>query len=145
MDLSDAYLVSYRSTRKRMKKYYQKHFRHFIDICCLNSYLLYVKTGGKMKRMEFQLKLIENMILKYHKTEIRPSGRPSKIAPPTRINAPHYPTFIPPTTGKQEPRRRCVVCYKSGQRRETRYNCEECKVALCAAPCFQRYHTVVDY
>ena len=145
VDLSDAYLVSYRSTRKRMKKYYQKHFRHFIDICCLNSYLLYVKTGGKMKRMDFQLKLIENMIQKYHKTEIRSSGRPSKLAPPTRINAPHYPAFIPPTASKQEPRRRCVVCYKQDQRRETRYTCEQCKVALCAAPCFQHYHTVVDY
>jgi hypothetical protein len=40
VDMSDAYLVSYRSTRKRLKKFYQKHFRQLIDICCLNSYLL---------------------------------------------------------------------------------------------------------
>jgi hypothetical protein len=43
--------------------------------------------------MEFQLKLEENLILKYHRTEVRPSGRSSKTAPPTRINAPHYPSY----------------------------------------------------
>lgn len=145
VDLSDAYLVSYRSSRKRLKKYYQKHFRHMVDICCLNSYLLYVKSGGTISRMEFQLRLIENLILKYHKTVVTPSGRPSKSAPPTRINAPHYPSFIPPTEKKQNPCRRCVVCYKNGERRETRYTCTDCNVALCAAPCFQRYHTCKDY
>ena len=64
-DLSDAYLVSYRNARKRLKKYYQKHFRHMLDICCLNSYLLYVKKGGKISGMEFQMRLIENMFSKY--------------------------------------------------------------------------------
>jgi hypothetical protein len=47
VDLSDAYLVSYWSARKRLKKYYQKHLQHMMDICCLNSYLLYVKMGNE--------------------------------------------------------------------------------------------------
>jgi hypothetical protein len=38
--MSDAFLVSYHSTRKRLKKYYQKHFHHLIGICCLYSHLL---------------------------------------------------------------------------------------------------------
>ena len=127
------------------KKYYQKHFRHMLDICCLNSYLLYIKVGGKNSRMEFQLRLIKNVISKYHKTKIRPSRRPSKSAPPTRINAPRYPSFIPPTEKKQNPRQHCVVCHKNRQHCETRYTCKDCNVALCAAPCFQRYHTCTDY
>jgi hypothetical protein len=48
VNLNDANLVSYQSARKRLKEYPQKHFRHMMDICCLNSYLLYVKTGGKI-------------------------------------------------------------------------------------------------
>jgi hypothetical protein len=40
VNLSDAYMKSYRSIRKRLKNYYQKHFHHIIDICCLNSYFL---------------------------------------------------------------------------------------------------------
>jgi hypothetical protein len=43
MDLNDAYSTNYRSRRKRLNKYYQKHSRHLIDICCLNSHLLYKK------------------------------------------------------------------------------------------------------
>jgi hypothetical protein len=41
VDFSDAYLTSYHSTRRRLKKYCQKHFCHLIDICCLNLYLVY--------------------------------------------------------------------------------------------------------
>jgi hypothetical protein len=53
VDLSDACLTSYLSTRKRLKKYYQKHFCHTIDICYWNSYLLYKKKGGSIFRMEY--------------------------------------------------------------------------------------------
>jgi hypothetical protein len=38
VDLSDAYWTSYCSTRKRQKKYYQKHCHHLTGICFLNSY-----------------------------------------------------------------------------------------------------------
>jgi hypothetical protein len=40
VDISDAYLSQH---KERLKKYYQKHFHHLIDICRLNSYLLYKK------------------------------------------------------------------------------------------------------
>ena len=35
--LSDVCLVSYQSSRKSLKKYYQEHFPHMMD-CCLNFY-----------------------------------------------------------------------------------------------------------
>ena len=53
--------------------------------------------GGKISRMDFQLRLIENIISKYRNSEVKPSGRPQRLAPPTRINAPHYPKLLPPT------------------------------------------------
>jgi hypothetical protein len=43
--------------------------------------------------MEFQVKLTENLISKYHITEDRPLGRPPETAPLTRLNAPHYPQY----------------------------------------------------
>jgi hypothetical protein len=46
--------------------------------------------------MEFQVKLIENLISKYHTTEARPLGRP----PSTRMNVPNYPTYIVATIVK---------------------------------------------
>jgi hypothetical protein len=64
VDVSDAYLVTYHSTRKRLKKYYQNHFCHLIDICCLNSNLLYKQTESKITMLEFQYRLTENLISK---------------------------------------------------------------------------------
>jgi hypothetical protein len=43
--------------------------------------------------------LIENLILKYHKTEKRLLGRPSTTAPPTRINAHHYSSYVAANDG----------------------------------------------
>jgi hypothetical protein len=84
--------------------------------------------------MEFQVKLIENLISKYHITEERPLDRPPKTAPPARMNVPHYPSYIAVTVSKQNPYWDFVMCYKKGQRLKTRYNCENWRVALCAAP-----------
>jgi hypothetical protein len=40
VDLIDDYLTNYQSTRKRLKKNYQKHIRQLFHVYCLNSYLL---------------------------------------------------------------------------------------------------------
>jgi hypothetical protein len=80
-DMSDSYLVSYSSTRKRLKIYSQKHCCHLIDIYSINFYALYKTTEGKITSLEFQYRIKENLILEYHRTEIRPSGRTSKTAP----------------------------------------------------------------
>jgi hypothetical protein len=82
VDLSDACLTSYHSTRKRLKKYCQKHF------CCLNSNLLYKKKRTSISRMQFEVKLTEDLISNCHnrRETIRES---TKTAPPTRINVPH--------------------------------------------------------
>jgi hypothetical protein len=44
-------------------------------------------TEGKITMLEFQYRLIKNLISEYHRTEVRPSGRTSKTAPPTTIYA----------------------------------------------------------
>ncbi|XP_064621353.1 piggyBac transposable element-derived protein 4-like [Lineus longissimus] len=62
VDLSDAYIS--KRTRKRLKKYYQKQFRHLVDMSALYAYLLYKKQGGKMDRLTFQLDLIEGILAK---------------------------------------------------------------------------------
>ncbi len=37
----------------------------------------------------------------------------------------------------------CSWCYnrRCGQRKMTKYHCEQCRVDLCAAPCFKEFHT----
>lgn len=53
----------------------------------------------------------------------------------------HFPEYIPSTTAKQRPVKRCVVCSKKKIRRETRYMCRDCSVGLCIIPCFKIFHT----
>jgi hypothetical protein len=51
--------------------------------------------------MEFQVKLTENLISKYHVTEGRTLGRLPEIVPLTRMNAPHYPSYIAATVSNK--------------------------------------------
>jgi hypothetical protein len=52
--------------------------------------------------------------------------------------------YIAATVSKQYPWWSCVRYYKKVCH-ETRYKCENCRVALCAAPCFECYHMVADF
>ena len=54
----------------------------------------------------------------------------------------HYPSRLPPTEKKLQPRRRCRVCYKKGVRRDSNYMCVLCpeQPSLCLTPCFNDYH-----
>jgi hypothetical protein len=58
----------------------------------LDWYLLFefifTLKSGKICRMEFQVKLTENLISEYHITEERTLGRPPYTGPPTTMNAP---------------------------------------------------------
>jgi hypothetical protein len=117
VDLSDASLTSYHTTRKRLKKILSKVFLFFEFMFSLQK-----KTGSSISRMEFQVKLTENLISEYHITEERPLGGPPETAPPTRMSAPHYPSYIAATVSKQNRYWLCVICYKNGQHHEKIYN-----------------------
>ena len=74
-------------------------------------------------------------------------GRPSNVPHPLRLTERHFPEYVPPTEKKANPTRQCVVCSKKRDangkkiRRESRYCCLVCDVALCVTPCFKIYHT----
>ena len=48
---------------------------------------------------------------------------------------------IHPTEKKKWPQKPCVYCRKYGPRRDTRYICSLCNVALCKNRCFSNYHS----
>ena len=53
----------------------------------------------------------------------------------------HHLSLICPTEGKKWPQKKCASCrQKYGLRKDTRYICIQCNVALCK-PCFSDYHT----
>ena len=53
----------------------------------------------------------------------------------------HLLTRITPTEKKKWPQKPCVYCRKYGTRRDTRYICSSCNIALCKRSCFSEYHS----
>ena len=53
----------------------------------------------------------------------------------------HLLTRITPTAKKKWPQKPCVYGRKYGTRRDTRYICSSCNIALCKRPCFSEYHS----
>jgi len=160
VDLADQMLTSYPCERKRHKVWYKKFFRHILNQVVLNSYVLFktVNTCCKLSHVDFRTKLIERLLEEYHDpSNVKRPGRPSlgrqsaEPSNPLRLTGRHFPSFLPANDGKQAPTRRCRRCCAStGQdgkkvRRETRYYCKDCDVALCPAPCFELFHTKRDY
>ncbi|CAK9827808.1 PiggyBac transposable element-derived protein 4 [Anthophora retusa] len=63
-----------------------------------------------------------------------------------RLTERHFPSVYSNKAAKKKNQvRKYVVCSKQGKRRESRYYCSQCDVDLCVVPCFELYHTKVDY
>lgn len=69
----------------------------------------------------------------------------------TRLTGRHFPSKVEDNDKRKAKARKCVVCSQkqneNGKRihRETRFQCDECNVGLCAAPCFKIYHTYTSF
>ncbi|MCL4147941.1 UNVERIFIED_CONTAM: hypothetical protein GTU68_041511 [Idotea baltica] len=82
VDLQDA-LIFYHRTKIKSKKNYHRFFFHFLDMMCVNSWLLYKRDdtslGLPKKRqidlLEFKSSIAQGLCLKGKKKTIR--GRPS--------------------------------------------------------------------
>lgn len=125
----------------------QESFFYLLDLTLLNGHALYKKvTGKKISALDFQENLIDQLIAEHVQTATSPrGGRPSSHDNPTRLSGRHFPSSIPETDKKKFPTKRCHVCahtaLEAKVRKETRYECTDCDVALCVDPCFKNYHT----
>ena len=108
--------TSYPTERKRVKKWYKKHFMHLINISTFNAHIIHRKLGGKLEAIKFHELLVERIISKYGSNETsgvqRRGGRPSLTGNPFRLTERHFFMAIPPTDSKQNSTKRCTVCLK---------------------------------
>lgn len=152
VDRSDM-MLSYVESVRRTQKWYKKFFLHLIDLAVLNSHAIYLsKTGKKPTLQEFHLEIVRQLLEDNMQTQTprqKTGGRPSPGDPPLRLTQRHFPTCVPSTDKKEYPTRQCHVCKHTSRReqarRESRYMCEDCGVALCVVPCFREYHTLKHY
>ncbi|GBO11269.1 PiggyBac transposable element-derived protein 4 [Araneus ventricosus] len=147
VDKADQCLSYYPVARNQQRKYYKKIFRYLLSQAVWIAFVIFKKNGGKMRQVEFRMKLIERLI---EVTACNPSTRrgpfPKSEENGVRLTGRHFPSYV----DESEPRkksRKCVVCSlkinENGKRvrRESRFECKNCNVGLCVAPCFEIYHT----
>ncbi|XP_071744489.1 piggyBac transposable element-derived protein 4 [Lepeophtheirus salmonis] len=131
---------------KQPKKYFKAVFRHLMDICVYNSFIIYKKNTKNTKRsfLEFKMDIIEGLLEDNREAKRQVTHKSLNIA---RLTERHFISHVPPNKVKKEPCRRCIICCakKNSEgnkiRKETRFWCEDCKVGLCIDPCFKEYHT----
>ncbi|RVE41260.1 hypothetical protein evm_014089 [Chilo suppressalis] len=139
IDTADMLLSSIQCIRKTVK-WYKKLFLHIIDMHVLNSFFSFrqIKNMPNLHFSQFQLSLIRQIIENFHSFNTLPSSISSSHNNPLRILPKNYNDHMPTLMGKYQ---RCRQCAIKKERKETRYTCKICKVYLCAAPCFKKYHS----
>jgi hypothetical protein len=154
VDKADQNLSYYDSLRKGTKCYYKKLFRHLVDQTLYNAFIIHQQLGGKYKTLlNFRMAVVKSIIAEFFDAQVKQPVKPGRQltgATQARLHERHFPDTVPSTSCTKNAMRRCVVCARkkdsSGKkmRRESRYQCSSCNVALCVDPCFRLYHTLPE-
>lgn len=145
VDQSDQ-LISYYPFQRKTMKWYKKLFFRLFYIFLVNSQIIL-----NHKRQALQLSPLSLYDFLHQASldfSLPAPDRPPTVQPalilPARLTERHFPRLIPPTQ-KQRPTRTCIVCRRRNVRKETRYTCVDCNVCLCIIPCFESYHTQLEF
>ena len=95
-------------------KWYKKLALHLVQLSLLNSFILYMKSGGRKPLLDFQRSCISSLLFVENTPEI---PREEAIA---RLIERHFIAPIPPTEKKEKPQKKCRVCTKRKTRMDSR-------------------------
>ena len=118
-------------------------FAHGTQLFCARHRTVCPKSL-RMKSTTVQLVRLEHNDSSSSEEEDAPPPKASTYDPPNRLRGGfkfHHISTLPPTANKKYPQRVCRLCSKNGIRRDTRFYCKDCKVALCNRPCFGDYQS----
>lgn len=129
-------MMAYHSSLRKTLRWYKKIGVHVLEVMLSNSYFLYKKFSGRrlLGVAEYKEAIINHLV-----GEIVPKKCPKKEF--------HYLIPFPPNEKKVNPSRECKFCSRvttrgggKSPRKETRYFCAICDIALCVHPCFYKHH-----
>ena len=127
----------------------QKLFFHVLETAVVNASGIYksVYNPRRFDPNRFCLAIVYQLIPDYDKGEHRVGPRLPMANNQLRLQGRHFPCMNPNKTAAGQPSNPdCTVCtFKDKARHQTSIHCAECEVLWCAAPCFERYHTLKDY
>ena len=121
----------------RSVKWWKRVFFHLIDLSLVNANILH--NGKKMTHLDFRIAAATSLLNGY----TRPTKRSASVGQaPLRLTERAFPEIIP-NNSKPD----CKVCSDRSveERHQTKYRCKTCKTPLCLIPCFEQYHTTLDY
>lgn len=149
VDRSDHFISSYQFMR-RTKKWYRKMFFWLFEVAIINAYILYKETqkgyGKKpMTHRKFRMSLVKSLVAEkvtIARPKAKKRGRPAEGPPQQRLDGRQH--FM---DRREKGSSKCVVCTKSGLRREKIYYCKTCAAQPPLHPdkCFEQYHTVPNF
>jgi hypothetical protein len=111
-----------------------------LNVAIHNAHIIY-SAYEEITRLKFHLQLIDEIVEKYG--ENISTGRQigdryvDYIAPRQRLLGKDALQHFPYSRS----RRRCVVCFGNGSRKETPVYCRRCDVNLCIGDCYQSWHS----
>ncbi|KAE9542526.1 hypothetical protein AGLY_003387 [Aphis glycines] len=118
-------MMSYYPAERKTLRWYKIIAIHFLQICLINSPILYCKNIKKINLYDYRLSVIKALL--------SANSNPVPRLDP-QISERHFPIkYI---------RKRCRLCASLGKREETIYYCNKCDTqpGLCLDPCFENYH-----
>lgn len=142
VDLFDHYRSSYPVGRKSRKNWH-RIFWFLLEAAIINSYIVYMTTHSirRNTHKEFRLRLARALIDNFSSRKKQAAVFKTKkggcygVPDETRLS----------NVGLHMPRiskyRRCRFCSTRAKEQRTKYSCSICLVSLCAAPCFENYHS----
>ena len=130
VDVSDQ-MTSYYQTRRKCVKWYMTLFWHLVDQAVVNAFLVWKLLGGQDRADSRQLQFRKDLIRAWFGMD-SPDFRFKRPLPFGNCIL----TLIP--DGKW---RKCKWCYSEWKlRKDTKWQCRQCAVALCAGHCFNAFH-----
>jgi hypothetical protein len=139
-----ACLHPYDPCRKTLE-WYRKVVIHLLHISMMNAWIIYKKSGGTKKLLQFHQMVIAQLL--FSDDEHQDNDVPA-VESLLRLTQKHFPDVIPPTDKKSRAQKRCRVCWARDKvRRDVRYHCPDCPTnpGLCFPACFKAYHTQMEY
>ncbi|KAG8235657.1 hypothetical protein J437_LFUL016029 [Ladona fulva] len=117
VDKSYGLMNMYKIARNQPKKYYQKIFRHLMDMAMLNAYTIYKKKIlGKLSKKEFLITLAEILIENFRKDFQTSQGRLSESPKPSCLTENIFLTlFLQQQKSAQQSDVLCVINKENGR------------------------------
>ena len=139
-------MTSYIDCTRKTKKWPTRVFQQMIRLCLLNGFVKFKEENPRYKKplREYSYAVAEQW---FQESRDQFANRLTACSREIRFTCRAFLESIIENGTKKY--RRCHVCWTTSlrpiKRKEVNTRCKNCKVALCATPCNELYHTSMRY